>query len=177
MKKIFFLLFPMLVLFAGVAHAHCPLCTAAVGTAAVTAKYFGVDTSIIGVMIGAFGISTGLWVALAIKKKFKFIKFQTPLIVLASFLLTVIPLMPILSDTLYFPALFFGQPGSIFNQVHWINKMMLGSVLGGIAALAAYFAHNKVKAVRGRVLFPYQGIAFTLAALIVTSLSLYLMVR
>ncbi len=173
--KLFFFLFVFLSGTAIAAHAHCPLCTAAVGSAAVAAKYYGIDTSILGVMIGAFGISTGLWLANSIKRKF--VKFQTPLIVIASFLLTVIPLMPLMADTIYFPMLLFGQGGTAFNQVYWINKMLIGSIVGGIASFGAYYAHNKVKAVRGKVLFPYQGIAFTLAALLVTSLSIYLMVR
>ncbi len=49
--------------------AHCPLCTGAIGAAAVSAKMMGVDSSIIGVFIGAFGISTGIWAARWIAKK------------------------------------------------------------------------------------------------------------
>src|SRR3989338_6082029 len=99
MKKKFFLL-PLLFLFdINFVKAHCPLCTAAVGAAAVSAKYYGMDTSIIGVLIGAFGISTGLWVALKMKKQY--FKFQTSAIVVASFLLTVIPILPIMKDSLY----------------------------------------------------------------------------
>src|SRR3989344_6151701 len=83
--------FFMLSAAAPIAYAHCPLCTAAVGAAAVSAKYYGMDISIIGLMIGAFGISTGLWFGLKLKKQF--FKFQLPVIVLLSFLLTVLPLL------------------------------------------------------------------------------------
>src|SRR3990167_9200674 len=82
--------------------AHCPLCTAAVGAAAISAEMYGVDPSIVGIFIGAFGISTGIWIAMKIKHHFP---FQTSLIVLASFLLTVIPLYKINSDYLYIPLL------------------------------------------------------------------------
>ena len=64
-------------------NAHCPLCTAAVGAAAVSAKYYGLDSSIIGLLIGAFGVSTGLWAGLKVKKQY--FKAQLPVIVVASF--------------------------------------------------------------------------------------------
>ncbi|MBI2133395.1 hypothetical protein HYU11_01795 [Candidatus Woesearchaeota archaeon] len=168
-------LLPAFLLFPVAAHAHCPLCTAAVGSAAVAAKFYGVDTSILGVLIGAFGLSTGIWAANSIKKKV--IKFQTPLIVIGSFLLTTIPLLPIMPETFYFPLLIAGQSGSLMNKVYWINRMLVGGLLGAMATLIAYYAHNRIKALRGKVLFPYQGIAFTLGALALTGISLYIMVR
>lgn len=155
-------------------HAHCPLCTAAVGTAAVTARYFGLDASIIGVFIGAFGASTGLWVALKLKKR---IMFQTPLIVLASFLLTALPLLAVVPDTFYFPLLATGDAGTALNKVYWVNKLFFGSVLGLAATTAAFIMHRRIKEVRGKVLFPFQGIAITVAVLLVLSLALYLVVK
>lgn len=95
------------------AHARCPLCTDAVGAAAVSAKYYGMDTSIIGLLIGAFGASTGLWLGLKIKKQF--FKFQLLIIMILSFLLTVVPLLALNTDYLYMPMLIGGSFGSIAN--------------------------------------------------------------
>lgn len=156
------------------AHAHCPLCTAAVGTAAVSAKYLGVDTTVIGLLIGAFGVSTGLMLALRLKNYFK---FQFSAIVVASFLLTVVPLMYISDESIYFPALLFGASGSALNKVYWVNKILLGSVIGGIASLLAYIVHVNVKRTRGKVLFPFQGIVFTMASLLVFGMGLFLAFR
>ncbi len=146
-------------------HAHCPLCTAAVGAAAVTANYYGFDASVIGLMIGGFAITTGLWIGLRIKKQY--LKFQLPLLVLLSFVLTVIPLQSAIGDNIAVSMLFFGEPGSLLNKVYFINKLFAGAVTGGIAVTAAYLMHVYVKNTRGHVLFPYQGIAFTLASLLI----------
>jgi len=174
MKKYFLFSLIFLVWFIGFvpfAHAHCPICTAAVGAAAISAKYYGMDTSIIGLFIGAFAVSTGLWIGLKIKKRF--FRFQLAVIVLLSFLLTVIPLMGIDSDSVYMPMLFFGTAGSILNKVYWVNKLLFGSIIGAIVSLIAYFTHNYIKKANGNVLFPFQGTAITIIFLGLSGLALY----
>ncbi len=169
--KFFFMAAFLMVASALSAHAHCPLCTAAVGASAVTAKYFGIEAAIIGVMIGAFGISSGLWIALNLKRYFR---FQTLLIVLASFLLTVLPLTGAFPESSYFPVLIAGSPGTLLNRVYWTNEMLIGSILGGLAALAAFALHSRIKESRGKVLFPFQGVVLTIAAVSVTAALLYI---
>jgi hypothetical protein len=151
-------------------EAHCPVCTIAVGAAAVTAKYYGLDVSIIGLLMGAFGISTGLWLGRRVKRQY--IRFQLPLIILTSFLLTVVPLLFISGDFLYLPVFLFGPLGSIFNNVYLIDKMLLGSIIGGFVTLGSYRIHNYVKNKNGRVLFPFQGVVFTLGMLAMSGLLL-----
>lgn len=174
-KKFIFIFFIalliMLVALAPLVSAHCPLCTAAVGAAAVSAKYYGLDISIIGLLIGAFGISTGLWVGLKIRKQY--FKFQLLAIVLGSFLLTVMPLLYLSNDYVYLPLLLFGQAGSFLNSVYWINKVLLGSIIGGLVTLFAYYLHVYIKKINGKVLFPFQGVALTLTFLFVSGLSMY----
>ncbi|MBI2661045.1 hypothetical protein HYX09_02120 [Candidatus Woesearchaeota archaeon] len=169
------LLFPILAsLNAGKALAHCPLCTGAVGAAAIGAKYLGVDVSIIGVFIGAFAVSTGLWFARWVQGRFqKGIPFQASIIIFASFVLTVVPLMSIEPEPLYFPMLFTGAAGTALNRIYWPNKILFGSILGGMATMLAYWIHLKIKKARGRVLFPFQGIAITIVVLALTSFMLY----
>ena len=152
--------------------AHCPLCTAAVGAAAVSATYFGLDASIVGVFVGAIGVSLGLWFGKIIKKRY--VKFQTPLIVAASFLLTVIPLLGVIKESLYLPALWFGPPGSVLNRIYFVDKLLLGSVLGALASFAAYWLHVYVKKIHGRVVVPYQGVIFTVGMLLFVAAILFL---
>jgi len=130
------------------------------------------DTSIIGLFIGAFGISTGLWVGRRIKKEY--VKFQAFLIGMISFFLTILPLAKLTGETIYFPVLLFGNAGDLMNKVYWVNKIIFGGIVGGIAGLLAYGLHEWVKRKRGKVLFPYQGIAFTMALLLLGGAALYL---
>ena len=72
--------------------AHCPLCTAAVGSGLVIARSMGIDDSIVGIWIGAFIISTALWLNKFLVKRFRTIPFQKTIITVTFFLLTVVPL-------------------------------------------------------------------------------------
>ncbi len=155
-------------------HAHCPLCTGAVAAGAVTAKYLGLDISIVGLLVGAFGISTGLWFGKKIKKEF--FKFQLYAVAVLSFLLTVVPLRFISTDNIYLPLLLFGEPGSILNKIYWIDKLIFGSIIGGLLTFMGYWLHNYIKKVKGKVLFPYQGIAITVGLLFATGLIMFLII-
>lgn len=162
----------LLVLNAAYAHAHCPLCTGAIGMVAVSAGYFGIDIVIIGLFVGAFAISTGLWVGRKIKKQY--IKFQLQLIVLSSFLLTVLPLMAIGGENLIFlPVMLFGETGSVFNRIYWMDRMLFGGIIGGVISIAGFGIHNYIKKARGRVLFPYQGVVLTLALLAAAAIAFF----
>src|SRR3989344_2974791 len=78
------------------ALAHCPLCTVGAAFVAGGAAVFGVHRMVIGVFIGAFAASMGMWFGRAIKKKV--MPFQKTAIVLASYFLTVLPMWPLLKD-------------------------------------------------------------------------------
>lgn len=160
-----------LFLFPSQAEAHCPLCTGALGAGAAAAKYYGLDESIIGVLIGAFGVSIGLWIARSIKKEY--FRFQSAAIVLLSFILTLLPLLGISKESIYLPIFITGGPGTILNKVYWINKTLFGGIIGGIATIFAFWLHIYIKKINGKVLFPYQGIAFSVAILLLVSTSLY----
>ncbi len=176
--KHFFLLM-LLLLIGGIAllpavHAHCPLCSAAVGAGAVTASYYGFDMSISGLFVGAFAISTGIWVARKIKKSY--IPFQSWLIVSGSFLLTVVPLRSLSAESVYLPILLFGDAGTMLNRVYWLDKILFGASIGAVITIIGVKIHESIKASRGRVFFPFQGIAITLGLLLICGLGLYLII-
>lgn len=163
MKKIFFLfIFLFFIIGINEVNAHCPLCAGAVGAAAVGANYIGLDSSIVGLFVGAFSISTGIWFAKKIKKKY--FKFQSFSLVVSSFLLTVIPSAKIVNDLTYI---------SLFNNVYFLDKILIGSIIGAIITLFALYLHNKIKQVNGKVLVPYQGVFLTLILLIISSIPMY----
>ena len=147
----------------------------AIGVAAVSAKYFGVDSSIIGLMIGAFGVSTGLWAGKWLKKEY--FAHQGKALVFASFALTVIPLSSLNTGEIYVPVMLLGEPGSLLNRVYWFDKLLLGALLGGVTSLAAYWLHLRVKSLHGKVIVPFQGVVFTLALLALASAALFLAFR
>lgn len=173
MKKLFSISAATVVMLMSIkpVFAHCPLCTAAVGAAAVSASYFGLDAVIIGLFVGAFGVSTGLWIGRKIRKQY--VKFQLPLVVAASFLLTTVPLTGLIDEHLYLPVLWAGAGGSLLNKVYFVDKMLFGSVLGGVTSLAAFWLHLYVKRVKGRALVPFQGIIFTVLMLIAVGTALF----
>ncbi|MBI4021383.1 MAG: hypothetical protein HY369_04005 [Candidatus Aenigmarchaeota archaeon] len=152
-------------------RAHCPLCLGAVGIAASTATYYGVDQSVVGLFWGAMGISTGLWILAHLRKRW--VRFQTQLVIVGSILLAVLPLFALPADSLYVPLLLAGEPGSLLNRVYWVNKLVVGGIIAVPVTLFAWRAHLLIKQVRHRVLFPFQGVVLTVSLLLVAGLGLY----
>ena len=144
--------------------AHCPLCTGAVIAGAVGAKYLGLDMVILGIFVGAFAISLGLWIVRKLKNYFK---YQNTLIIISSFFLTVIPSLAFVKDITYI---------NLFSRIFFVNKLLIGSIIGGIITLFAYHIHNYIKLKFGKVLFPYQGIALTVLFLVLTSIITYFVI-
>lgn len=170
MKKRAIPVLSFLLLFAGSkgVHAHCPLCVGAVGAAATVAELYGVDASIVGLFVGALGISMGLFTARKLKRQY--IPFQAPIVVIISFILTILPVMYVSSGTVYMPVFLAGDAGSLLNKVYWVSKLVVGGMIGGVAGAAAFGMHHYTKKLNGKVLFPYQGVVFTIGLLTVAGL-------
>jgi len=141
--------------------AHCPLCTGAVVAGAIGAKYLGLDITILGIFVGAFAISLGLWISRKIKNYFK---YQSTLILTSSFFLTIAPSLAFIKDMTYI---------SLLSKVFFVNKLLIGSIIGALVTLLAYKIHNHIKLKHGRVLFPYQGVILTILFLFLVSIPVY----
>ncbi|MDP2648520.1 MAG: hypothetical protein Q8P19_01330, partial [bacterium] len=96
MKKLTLIAVPLLAFVPKVALAHCPLCTVGAGTLAVFAAYLGVSSIIVGVLIGAFALALGAWLAPLIKREY--IPYQKEVLTLLVYLSTVVPVMPLIRD-------------------------------------------------------------------------------
>src|SRR3989338_8723108 len=153
--------------FAPAVSAHCPLCTAGIALAAGGAVYMGVNKAVIGIFVGAFAISTGWWVARLIKKKL--FRFQDTAIIFLSFLLTVLPLYPLLDQVTGFPIYWFGDYGSIFNKTYLIHISLVTSIIGGLIILLAPWLSKRISSLRGDKVFPFQGIVLSILLLIVSA--------
>ncbi len=154
-------------LFPATALAHCPLCTAGAGLVAIGAYWLGVNGLTIGVLIGAFALALGLWIARLIKKKY--LPRQDSIIGLFSWLTTLLPLQMLLSDYTSIYINWAGSYGSLLNRTYPVNLFLIGGVIGGALIYLAPPLSRAITERRGKTT-PYQGIIITFALLILTSL-------
>lgn len=146
--------------------AHCPLCAAATAGGVAATRLLGVDDSVVGTFIGGFAVSTGLWFNNWLVKKGKgvqFVPLQQAISVIASVVLTML--------TLYMAGL-LGSSDPSFVMLG-VDKLLVGLIAGSAVTVSAFAVHKGIRAVRGRSLVPYQGIALTLAVLAVTGMVFY----
>ena len=147
--------------------AHCPLCTMGAVAVAGGAAYFGVSSIIIGLFIGAFAASLGLWIARVVKKQY--FRYQKQAIFAVIFLSTVLPTLPLIPGMPYpLYISWFGEYGSAFNRTYLFNLFLVGSMVGGFVMSVMPWVSARIAAAhRGKLLFPYQGIVLTLVVLVV----------
>src|SRR3989344_3325964 len=139
--------------------AHCPLCTAAVGSGLVIARSMGIDDSIVGIWVGAFIISTALWLDKFLSKRFRKIPFQSWIITVAFFLLTVIPFY--FSNLITFEYTLLG-----------IDRLLFGTIAGCILTLASFSISKKIRSSQNKPLVPFQSIIFTVMVLVISNFAL-----
>ncbi len=146
--------------------AHCPLCTIGAGAAAAGAAWLGVSKVVIGLFIGAFAMSMGMWFSRIIKKKY--FPFQNSIIIFIVFFSTILPLLPIFRaiGPLYIP--FLGEYGTTYA----FNYSLASSFLGGIITLISPSLNKKIKEKRGGKGIPYQGIIITFSLLLIIGIIL-----
>ena len=167
MKKLISLFFIIPIVLFKYANAHCPLCTITAGAAAAGGVYLGVNKIVIGLLIGAFAMSMGMWFARIVKKKY--IPFQKTLIISIVFLLTVLPLLPIFSSVIGFGVDLSGDYGTLLNRTYVIDQSLLSGFLGGLIVFISPALNKKIKE-KTRIGIPFQGIALTFLLLIIASL-------
>jgi hypothetical protein len=141
--------------------AHCPLCTIGAGAAAAGAVWLGISKVVIALFIGAFAMSMGMWFSNLPKKQY--IHFQKTLIIIAVFLTTVLPLLPIFSaiGPLYLP--FVGE----YGKTYAFNYSLASSLFGGLIVFSSPSLSRTLTKLRKGKMFPFQGIIITLLTLII----------
>lgn len=141
--------------------AHCPLCTIGAGAAAGAAVWLGVSKVVVGLFIGGFSMSMGLWMSRIAKKQY--FKFQRPLIIIAVFLLTLLPLLPIFSAVGPLHFSFIGEYGKTFA----INYSLFSGLFGGLIVFASPNLSRKITKKRNGKIIPFQGTMLTIILLII----------
>ena len=160
-------LFPFL-LFIKSAYAHCPLCTAGAAVAAGGAVWLGISKAVVGIFIGAFAVSMGWWVSRLIKRRY--VPLQRFLLILLSFITTIIPLLPIIGGKHPVYISLIGGYGSLLNRTYIFDIFLVGSILGGFVVSITPWLSKKLTVYRNGKLIPYQGILLTFILLALISI-------
>jgi len=159
------------ILFAVRASAHCPLCTIGAGAAAMGASYLGVKDAAIGVFIGAFAVALGFWSAKLIKKNY--LKYQSELIIVLVFILTIVPISQVVKSYIPFYINWGGGYGTIFHRTYIINSMFFGSLIGAIIMVFSPWLSRKIKE-KFHIAVPFQTMIMIFLLLIISGLILQL---
>jgi hypothetical protein len=167
MRKKFILLTPLFLsilkmVFAPKALAICPVCTIAVGAGLGLSRWLGIDDTASGVWVGGLILSTSFWLDDWLSKKHIEFKYKKWVVVLAMYLITLVPLR-------YEEII--GHP---FNQIFGIDKLIFGTAIGSGAFLAGMWLDRKVRKIRGNQLFDFQKVVFPVSALLIFSIIMFL---
>lgn len=150
--------------------AHCPLCSAATGLAAVIATSLGISTGPVGVFAGAFAFATGLWLAPLICKTF--IPHQAFALALLSFLATILPVLPLMGDYSSISIFLVGDYGSPLNRTYVLNRFLVGAIVGAVTLVATPSISRGVSRLRRNTTLPYQGVVLTVLLLTIEAFAL-----
>ncbi len=142
--------------------AHCPLCTAGIAAAAGGAAFLGVKTTVIGLFVGAFAFSMGSWIGNI--RKYGWL--QKLILGLASYLITILPLAPMMNGVLPVYISVSGDYGSMLNRTYLFNGFVVGSLIGGMTAMMSPWLSNKIIDIRRGKRVAFQGVLLTLLLLI-----------
>lgn len=180
MKKIFLLsllaLSSLVIFIIPLVSAHCPLCTAAAGAGVGVARFYGVDDSIVGLLLGGFVASSGLWIHNWLKRRTRFVKreinipYQAVILVVLSFILLTVPLYTsgIITDVAMVKSM--PQHHAIFGLgIYGIDKLLFGLIFGTLLISGVFSLSDYVKEKRGRRLFPFQGMILMILSLAIFS--------
>lgn len=172
-KKILLITPLAAILSSAAAMAHCPLCTVGAATVAGGAVWIGVDKVVVGLFLGAFAASMGWWFSRLIKKQY--VPFQKWLIILLSFITTIIPILPVVGAAPYpIHISVAGSYGSLLNRIYLLNLFLVGSILGAIIVSIAPWLSSSITRLRKEKTLPFQGSVLTLLLLVITGVVLQL---
>lgn len=152
----------LVILLSDFVMAHCPLCTVGAGVAGAGAIWLGVSKVVVALFIGGFAMSMGMWFSKLPKKTY--VPFQKTLIVLAIFLTTILPLLPIFKAIGPLYLSFIGDYGTTYA----INYSLVSSLFGGLIVFISPTISKKISKLRKNKVIPFQGVMLILFLLIIS---------
>lgn len=180
MKKIFLLILPAIMLFIIIPSvmAHCPLCTAGAAAGIGFARAYGVDDSIVGLLIGALIASSGLWINNLLKKRKINLPLQAFFLVIIVFLLFAVPFY--IKGVIINFEMVRSMPehhSMLGLGIYGIDRLLFGMMLGTILISLTFVFSDYVKEKKGKRLFAYQGLVIMAIALAISSLILWIITK
>lgn len=141
------------------AYAHCPLCVAGAGAGLSLSRVLGIDDSITGIWLGAFLGSMSFWTNNSINKTY--ILGQKFWLYLFVFISTIY--------SFYRFGLVNEHNGLLLN----LPKLIFGMLVGGILFYLIDIINNFIRQKKGKVLFNYQPMVFSLGVIVIASLVMF----
>ncbi len=150
----------------GVAHAQCPICTAAVIGGVGLARWLKIDDTVTGLWIGGLLVSTSLWTINWLKSK-KWNFYQDGILIPIFYYVTVIV-----------PLYYYNIIGHPLNVFWGIDKLILGMIFGSILFYAMVLRYEQIKKKNNNhAQFPYQRVVMPVGILIILSGIFYFATR
>lgn len=164
----FFLLIIFNFIFASHASAVCPVCTVAVGAGLGLSRFLGIDDIISSLWIGGLLLSSSLWLVNWLESKYQLktkFKYLDLLVVAGVYFLTLFPLS------------LMGIINHPFNKLWGIDKIVLGVVIGSLGFYLGVYLDQKVREIRGKILFEFQKVVFPVSILLILSIIFYFLIK
>jgi len=135
-----------------------PLCAIGIAGGLWLSKLLGIDDITLGLWIGALILSVSVQLNKFLIKKGKNFRFSFGIILVASWLLSFLPIWTKLN----------WEPASLFC---WLPRVISGSLIGMIILFVSDWLDNIIlkKFHQDKVYFPYQRVIIPLIALIIIS--------
>ena len=99
--------------------------------------------------------------------KKQYVPRQKAVIIVLSFLLTVLPLYSLLSEVYPLYITWGGEYGSLFNRTYVLNSGIISTFLGGILVSLTPSLSKALSSFRRGKIIPFQGVILTIGLLIV----------
>jgi len=144
----------------------CSVCVVAIGAGLGLSRWLGIDDLVSSIWIGAFLVAIISWTLDFMRKRKWNFHDDGIVVTLLYIVLTFIPLY------------YAGIVGHPLNRIWGIDKIIVGSIIGSAVLFLAHWLHQYFKKLnKGKSFFPYQRVAVPVAALLLTSLIIWMIIK
>ena len=147
----------------------CPICTFAVAGGVGVLRGLGVVDAVTGLWLGALIISSIAWMIDYLNRKNIHFLFRKILVAVSFIAVFIWPL--------YIWGI-MGRPENIIFGISWLDRLLFGSITGGIIFILAMASNTYLKkANEDKVVVNYQKIIIPLVYLILASIIMHLLLN